>query len=404
MPSYTCDEVNNMFLAESGRIGPSLAKRVVPSGPWLNIIPRAQWEDGMGVVHNSMVWERTLPNNNGDEWVQMNPSDGAGTDQCTLTPEILKFGQTLRSMRKFTRNIRTDWFCVEDLRDDFSIAKMLGGVQSNLSQVTDYVWENRNQDEYIRLAEHKITENGSFDVNASSFNPATPPTSKLTVGTLRQVYQWLVADGVGIEGAIGTSDGGHPVLSLFTDMNTDLDLIQQDPAVRRDFQYSDPTKLSQPFGMAHSWDNYKHVFNRFQPRYEIVGGQYVRIQPYKEPESTTKGWKRQLNPAYIYASYADSIVVIPSVYTMQVPRPITSPGGGLKFDPVNYMGDFAWLNIKDVKCNPRGTKGFFDAVYTSASDPGQTWFGVVIRHKNCSPLRVLKSDCYERNYELVHSV
>lgn len=394
MAAYTCDAVNNLFLAESGRIGPNLAKKVSPSGPWISAVPSGEWVDGMGVVHSSLIWERTLPTNTGSEWTDNVPSDGASADQCQLTPETLAFGQTSRTMRRQSRNVRSPWFCLEDLRDDFSIGKMLDGVMTNLGYVTKYIWENRLQDEYIRLSEHKLTENGSFDISADTFDAASPPTSRLLNGTLEQVYTWLIEDGVAESGAIGTTEGGMPVLALFTDMNTDRDLIRQDPELRADFRYADPKKLIQPFGMARSWNNFKHVYNAFQPRYEIDGGAYVRVQQYKDPQAATKGTKRERNPAYTYATYADSIIMIPSVFTKQVPRPLSSLGGGLKFDPVNYMGDFAWLNIIDAVCNPRGQKGFFDAVFTSASDPGQTWFGVVIRHLNCPPLRALKPSCY----------
>lgn len=392
-PNYTCDQVSNAFLAESGRFGPNIAKKAIPAGPWLNAIPSGEWTDGMGLVHNSLVWERTLPTNTGSEWTDNAVSDGSN-DQCNLTPEELVFGQTSRSMRRQSREITTPWFCVEDLRDDFSIGKFLDGVRMNLTAVSEFVWQNRNQDEYIRLAEHKVTENASFNIEATSFDAANPPTSRLLNATLDQIYQYLLADGAAVDGSIGTTEGGNPVLSLFTDFNTDRDLIQQDPEMRQDFRYSDPKKLTAPFGIARSWNNYKHVFNSYQPRYEISGGAYVRVQQFKDAAATTKGSKREINPAYLYATYAMSIVVLPTVYTRLVPRPITSPGGGFKFDPVNYMGVFEWMNIKDVKCNRHGNKGFFDAVFTSASDPGQTWHGFAIMHLNCPPLRKLKPSCY----------
>lgn len=397
MPAYdyTCPEINAAFLIESGRLSGTLAKRLSPKGKWRNVIPFGKWTDGMGVVHNSVVWERTVPTNTGDEWTEMTPSDGE-TSQCDSDPEIIRHGQSTRSWRKFTRNIRTDWFCLEDLRDEYSIREMLTALKQNLGWVTHYVWENRLQDEYGRLAEHKITENGSFDIEGSSFNAATPPTSKLTVGTLRNIYQWLMADGAGEIGGVGLTTGGHPVLQLFTDMNTDVDLIQQDPELRQDFRY-DPAmvkQLTKAYGMERSWDGYQHVFNPFQPRYEIVDGAYVRVQPYKDPEAATKGYKQMLRKEYIYAKYADSFVVVPQVYEMEVPGPITDPGGGMNFKPIDYMGDFAWLNIQDVACNPRNLKGFWDAIFTSASKPGMTWFGFVVRHLNCAPRRS-GFNCYE---------
>lgn len=394
---YDCADIDNMLLAETGRyMQGTLARRLSPRGKWRNAIPFESWQDGMGVVHNSIVWERMVPTNDGDEWTQNTPSTGDNTSQCDLTPEIIEFGQSTRSWRKSSRNIRTDWFCLEDLRDDHRVKDMLDALQKNLGWVSHYVWENRIQDEYDRMAEHKLTENGAMDIEGTAFDAAHPPTSRLTSGTLRQIYQWLMADGAGEERAIGLTTGGHPVLQLFTDMNTDVDLIQQDPELRQDFRY-DPEKvkiLTRAYGMERSWDGYQHVFNPFQPRFEIVNGHYVRVQPYKDPETATKGKKQLLRKEYLYATYAKSYVVIPQVYTMEVPKAITNPGGNLSFKPIDYMGDFAWLNIQDAKCNPRNQKGFFDAIYASAARPMDTWFGFAIMHLNCPPIRK-GFNCYE---------
>lgn len=400
--NYTCDDVVNAFYAETGRIGPSLFRKNAPTGPWIASTPRDSWEDGMGFVVNNMMWERTVTDTeNGDEWVDAAPSDtgnvgggGIVADNCLPNPELLKFGQTLRSMRVQRRNVQTPDFCVEDLRADFAIAKMLDNVMQNLAFVSKWVWENRDQNEYIRLSEHKVTEKASFDIDGTTFNAASPPTSKLINGTLEQIYQYLIQDGANMDGSIGTTDTNQPVFSLFTDAATSRDLIRQDPELRADFRYADPACLIAPLGTARSYDGFKHVWNWIQPRYEIVGGAWVRVPPFLPAVAAGKGYKRDINPAYRYATYADSIVHIPGVYTQRVPKPITNPGGALKFDPVNYMGDFEFLVIKDKKCNPRGTKGFFDAIFASASDPGHTEHGFVIRHLNCPPLRTLKPSCY----------
>lgn len=394
---YTCEEIDNMFLAETGRyMQGKLAMRLSPRGKWRNAIPFEKWQDGMGVVHNSIVWERTVPTNDGDEWTENTPSTGTADSQCDLTPEIIEFGQSTRSWRKSSRNIRTPWFCLEDLRDDHRVKDMLNALQKNLGWVTHYVWENRIQDEYDRMIEHKATENNAFDIEGTAWDAANPPTSKLLVGTLRQFYQYFMADGAGEEGGIGLTTGGAPVLQLFTDFNTDIDLIQQDPELRQDFRY-DPEKaklLTRAYGMERSWDGYQHVFNPFQPRFEIVDGAYVRVQPFNDPVAATKGKKQTIRKEYIYATYAKSYIVVKNVFTMEVPNAITSPGGRLEFKAVDYMGDFAWLNIIDAKCNPRGQKGFFDAVFTSAARPEDTWFGAGLMHLNCPPLRT-GSDCYE---------
>lgn len=399
--TYTCDEVDNMLLAETGRyMQGKLARRLSPRGRWRNAIPFETWEDGLGIVHNSIVFERTVPTNTGSEWTTNTVSDGDASSQCDLTPEYIEFGQSTRSWQKSSRNIRTGWFCLEDLRDDHRVADMLNALQKNLGWVTHYVWENRIQDEYTRLAEHKITENGSMDIEATSFNAASPPTMQLTVGTLRRIYQYLMADGAGEEGGVGLTTGGHPVLQLFTDMNTDVNLSEINADRRNDFRYSNDRRdmLTKAYGMERSWDNYQHVYAPFQARWEIVNGAYVRVNPFKDPESATKGKKQMIRKEYLYAKYADHYVVIPQVFTMEVPKAITSPGGGQTYKAVDYMGDFAWLNIQDVRCNPRNQKGFFDAVFTSASKPMDTWFGFVIRALNCPAPRV-GVDCYNHTLQ-----
>ena len=394
---YTCDEVTDFFIRESGRIGGRMAAKKGVIGPWMAGTPRGTWEDGKGVVLNSLVFERTVPTDDGDEWGDMAPSD-TNQGQCDMDPEIIEFGQSTRSMRIQRRNIQTTDICVEDLRSDYEIAQVLSQMASNLEFATNYVWESRYRREYIRLAEHHVTENGSWDITQTSFNPANPPTSRLTNGTLERIYDYLILNGAAVDGSVGTSGGGRPVFDLYTDPNTSRDLRRQDPELREDFRFAFMGKgIDSPLlamrGDAFAFDGYRHVYD-FPFRYEIVGGQIRQVHPYADPVAASKGVKQDINPAYLYATYQKSVVHIPTLFRSLVPQPLSTMGGGVKFDAVSYMGDFDFLVIKDKKCNPRGQKGFFDAVFASASEPGNTWQGFVIDHLNCAPLRKLLPSCY----------
>lgn len=395
----SCDAINNLFVAMTNYIQPMMARKGAPSArPWQTSTPRSTWENGMGLIHNSLVFERTVPDDEGDEWVNAAFSDGSSADNCLQTPETIHFGQTNRTLRVQRRNIQTEEICVEDLRDDFQVTQVLEGVAANLDFVRNYVWESRDQSEYIRLCDHKITEKASFNIDASAFDLAgDPPTSRLTLGTLEQIYQRLIMEGAQGDGAVGYAmSSGMPVFQLFTDPNTSRDLIRQDESIREDFRFAFEgqgmnSPLIQALGTMHSFDGYRHVWNPFPQRFDLAGN---RVQPYDSASATTKGYKQNVRDAYTYAPYQISVVHIPTVFTQRVPTTITSPGGGLRFDPVSYMGDFKWLNITDKTCNPRGTKGFFDAIFASASDPGNTWLGFSIVHLNCPPLRNLKPSCY----------
>lgn len=388
---YDCPTIINAFIAETGRYVNEVAMKAIPYTPWLANTPRGEWRDGMGAVQNSIVWERTVPTDTGDEWTETVTSDGTAPDACDFNPELVHFGQTTRSMRKHKRYLQTEDFCIEDLRDDFMIEQFLRGVGRNLSAVSSYVWATRRRREYARLSDHKVTEKDDIDLNATSFPVGDPPTSRLLNGTLEQIYDYLYLDGAFTDGAIGTSGSGRRVATLITDANTSRDLIRQDPSLREDFRYAfsgmgENSPLLTAYGQGHSYNGFKHVIDYTQ-RWDIVNGAWVERHPYKGETATTKGYKQDLDDLYRYAEYQDSYIHIPTVYRELVPRPMSNPGGKFQFSPQTYMGEFDFKVILDRKCNPRGNKGFFDALFMSASEPGQTWHGFVIRHKNCIPSR-----------------
>lgn len=387
---YDCPTITNAFIQETGRYINDIAMKAIPYTPWLANTPRGEWRDGMGPVQNSIIWERTVPTDTGDEWTQTVTSDG-DANACLQDPEIVQFGQTTRSMRKFKRYIQTEDFCIEDLRDDFMIESFLRGVGRNLSGVSQYVWATRRRREYARLAEHKVTEKAAINLDATSFSAASPPTSKLLNGTLEQIYDYLKLNGAFVDGAVGTSASARPVFTLITDANTSRDLIRQDPDLREDFRYAfmgmtEKSPLITAYGESRAYNGFKHVID-YPQRWDIVGGAYVERHPYGAPTAATKGVKQELDPLYRYAEFQDSVIHIPSVYRELVPKPLSNPGGKFQFNPQTYMGEFDFKVILDKKCNPRGNNGFFDALFMSASEPGQTWHGFVIRHKNCLPAR-----------------
>lgn len=407
MPSYTCDAISNLFIAESGRFSGDLYRKLAPSSIWAANTPRGQWTDGMGKTLSNILFERTVPTSTtsktpgavDSKWVADAFSDG-NVDACLPTPEILDSGQTTRSYNIVARNLQSREFCVEDLRSDHDIVSMINALNSNFQWSTNYVWDDFDRSEYIRVADHKVTEsaNVGFNLDATSFDLVNnPPTSKLTVGTLEQMYDYLLWNGAGVE-VMGTNDTGRPILDLFTDATTQRDLIRQDPDLREDFRFAyEGQGVNMPLlksrGSAFTWNGYRFITDTFPERYNVSGATVTRVLPYKDVESTTKGFKQEVNPAYRFAQYQISVIHIASVFKQLVKQPISTLGK-FKFDPVKYTGDFQMLNIKDKKCNPRGTKMFLDAIFAAATEPGNTHLGVAIAHLNCPPIRKIYGSCY----------
>src|SRR4249920_671919 len=397
-----CENIKNAFYALTGQVSPRLYNRISINDPWVAYVEKGEWPTGMGYTINSMMLERTLTNSeNGTEWVNATPSGNldvaTANNNCLPVPELLSFGQTLTPFTMQRRNIQTENFCINDLQNDFMISQVLSNVMDQLETVTEWVWSNRFQNEYLNLAGHHINETGTGIIadSATRFTPQNIPTtatSRLVQGTLEQIYTQLVLDGaVATAGAIGKGANDQPIFALFTDAVTSRDLIRQDPELRMDFRYADPYKLINALGTPYSYNGFKHVWLKFPPRFDNNG---LRVYPYLPPTSTTVGFKTDVNPGYIYAKYQISFVFIPTVYTSLMERPSTAPGGGIKFDYASHMGEFQFLVITDKECNPRGELGFFDALYASASQPGQTYLGYAIAHLNCAPLRVPHTSCY----------
>ncbi len=400
MPSYTCDTVRDALFRLNSQYSNRIYGKGATYGPWVAGTPRAEWEDGMGLSMSNIMFERTVPTDDGDEWVDQAASDNISIDNCLQDPEILHFGQTTRSWRVQRRHLQTDDFCFEDLRSSFMYETFMGKVQDNLNFVSNFVWDNRDRDEYIRLSDHKVTEREVLDLDATSFSGANPPTRRLSWGTLESIYDYLEGEGVmSAGGAVGMGNKqGRPIIDLYTDSNTMRDLMRQDPELREDFRFAyEGTGVNSPLlqqrGSTFSYNGYRLVQDSNVKRFNVVGGNIVYVPKYlPATEDATKGWKQNQNGAWRYAQYQISVVHIPTVFTQRVPA-TKGPMAGMPFGAVSWMGDFEFLVIRDKKCNPKGNKGFFDANFGSASEPGMTHLGFAIAHKNCPPYRAALTSC-----------
>ena len=182
-----CENIKNAFYALTGQVSPRLYNKISINDPWVAYVEKGEWPTGMGYTISSMMLERTLTDSeSGSEWVNATPS-GSGdvatsNNNCLPTPELLSFGQTLTPFTMQRRNIQTENFCINDLQNDFMIAQVLGNVMDQLETVTEWIWSNRFQNEYLRLCDHNIVETGSgalSDVHATTpFTGATVPSHR----------------------------------------------------------------------------------------------------------------------------------------------------------------------------------------------------------------------------------
>lgn len=385
-----CNVLNDLFTRESGRIAPTIQKRMVGKSIFLDHIKRGPFPDGMGYIINVLTVERSFSTaNDGDAWTAVTPSTGSGNAACLPAVDTVGFGQTQRQFQLYRKALESSDICLEDLRTDFEIGQQLGASMDSLTGAVQWTLENHAINEYLAISGHLINVNSALTESTNgTFSIAFPPTSPLTQGVLDTVYNNMVRDTFG-DGAFGRS-GAAWVYALICSPETDRNLIRQNADIRQDYRYAFQgdqlnSPLLMPYGIDKSYGNYAHIIMPHMPRYDIVANAYVR-RNYWVSSSTTKGLKWEVNPLYLAAQYEVSIIFNPKVYEWLVPGAINSPGGQARYSTPDYFpATFTWKNIPDRVCNPDGTVGFYRAVLASASMPVHPEYGYAFLHLRCSP-------------------
>ena len=190
----TTYEVEQLLVRESGRIGPDIYRKTVDTSPWLKLTKQDSWPDEMGDTVSLMVYERSLPyDTNGalkTNWTNLasNPivgtaNDGDATDSGNAIAPLggtVEFGQTLRTYNLQHTSLNSPDVSLNDPRFPLKRKEQLSNIMQILTESTREVWIERYRDEYIRIAENKLT---ATSANAQS---AGSGTIDYTFGVARQ--------------------------------------------------------------------------------------------------------------------------------------------------------------------------------------------------------------------------
>jgi hypothetical protein len=410
----TFDDVEQLLVSESGRIGPDIYRKTVDTSPWLKLVQQDAWPDEMGHSVSVMVYERSLPYTTSALKTAWNPIvantinvGGNNADQNAIAPlgGVVEFGQTLRTYGLAHTALESPNLSLNDLRFPLKRKEQLSNIMQILTESTAEIWIQRYRDQYTEVAENKIlaipsgavaANSGTIDYSVGAArqvnghfplpNSETYATSNVTVLsqlTLDKVYMDLLRNGAGAN-AYDRQNGAPVFLAIMSPETSDM-LIKSEAAIRQDFRWSDRvSELLAPLGVQRTYRNYHHLVDAFNPRwnYTTAGG-WARVYPFVRVANTgtgRQGYKYDLNAAYTAAEYEDTIIFVPEVFTSLVPKPL-SIGNGMEFSPQNYRGEFTWKNILDRATNPDGTLGYFRAIFSNGAKPVFPHQGYVIRHK-----------------------
>lgn len=395
-------DINPLLLTEANRIGPDIYQKTLNSSPWNKLIKQSAWLDEMGTEITVPTYERTLPADpltwstvTYNTGTALSPGDNPSNNEGTCLPpnQVIPFAQSMRTYNLQHTSLNSPPICVNDLRFAFKRQEQLRMMFNVLTQNTDYAWQDRNRNEYFRNCGHKaiarsgLPENTSLSLDPNSIStqmfPAQLPTSYLTQGILSAIRMKMIRDGAGIN-PLGMVNGA-PQFSIILSSEASDRIIRDNGPIQEDFRYAKPSELLAPLGVERSYRGFYHMIDDFMPRYNWTGAAWSRVLPYSG-SAATYGTKQDISSAYENAQYEVALVFHQDVMESLIPKPITSPGGNTKFNPVTYRGEWSWKNIIDATDNPDGTIGFFRGLFSSGTKPIRPEWGWAILYQRCGDM------------------
>lgn len=389
----SCDAVVDYLVRETGRFGPDMFNRVFNISPWVKLIRRGVFPDGMGHTISVLTYERSVPTAAEPAWLPMTVTDGDISEGGLCLPPAQKvaIASTTRNYNLARRVLEGPDFCVENIRFSFQLRDQLESVIRILSEYAMTEWEIRDRHEYLRLVKWKVTLDGGLTTSTATTAPyfSGCPTSVLVQGVLNRWRVRLLRDGANMS-ALGRANGA-PILTLITDAETSEHLIFNNADIRDDLRWGKPNELLAPFGVERSYRGFYHLIDNYPIRGNCTGGVFTEVAAFTnvagayQGTAATKGNKTEVADAWNQAGTTVSFIFDPMVLEQLIPRPITNPHPRFQFNAVNYMGDWQVRNIIDRVCNPDGTILFHRGILASASKPIHPERGVAFLHLRCDP-------------------
>jgi len=425
-------DIDSVLVQEANRIGADIHAENVHTSPWVDLIPKGSFPEGMGYRLQSLIYERALPTNAAQDTIGLSWGDFAGpsgfksgqdhSGQVSGTGGLLNdsvsdyHGPLANDATGGDANTgpsRIDWqkrlepyslkratvwspeINVDDLRFAAHRNEQLSASFDALAEGVRYGWEERYRDEYQRVCNFAIECVAATNVTTTSltggnaddkFDNAVPgSTLNIGNGVLDKIYNAMIRAGGGKK-AYGM-ENGRPVFALVLSSEASYTL-QTEGNIRLDLQDSSRVdELLAPLGVSKGFRGFYHIIDDLAPRYKVAAtsgsdpsgvaytdGDFVRVEPYTISSSVIVP-----NSAYeaATAKFEVAFVLHKEVMEALIPNPV-SGSNGATFDPVDYSGKFHWVNIKSVDLNPLGTVGNFLGVLASATKPLKTKFGYAI--------------------------
>jgi hypothetical protein len=406
-------------------IGDAIYSKTLNTSFWNALTPKTTLPVGQGDKLVSLVYDASLPTTAangttvGVNWTAVGQDPQSATvlnsstngqlnvgaaENVVGATEGLAYAKWTKKMLDYSlyiTRIKSPWLDVNDFRTAAGIQKQVAALMKALTGTVRWAWERRHQTEYektagwlvsCRTASTPILSNVNLDgdsdnddlffgapltsvrfLTSSSSDGDVTPTAYISNGVLDAVYDRLRII-TPPEEAWG-NDNGQPVFALVISSKASL-ALKRESGIRDDVRKSSfVDSLLKPLGVQESFRGFYHMTQPDMPRFTMSAGILTRVEPLDE--------KGNYNSAYDTATYEAAYVVHKEVLECQVPTP-TVLAPGVNFNPVNYMGDWTFVNNKDNVANILGDKGYYFGTLASATKPKNYEYGYVIIYDRTS--------------------
>ena len=386
----SCESINDNFQRETGRIALGTYRLGLYKDPYLRFVTQSAFPDHMGAIVTNTIAQRTVAVGSGWEDVGVT-GVSSETNSCLAPVKTVGYAFDQKTFRLRHQAIESNWICLEDVRTS---AFPIDDVNNYIKILADNVnkeWIERYDNDYLAFSTKVSVEPGlSESTSTSGFTSALPaPTSVLTLGVLREIYDRLYQDNAGDDGDAVTDDGS-PVFNVFAERATIENLIKLNDDVRQDIRWSD--RVNDLLGAngssllpKKSYGGYVFHSRPFPKRFNDNGsGGYTEVAPYVSAGASVNGQNKYIiNPAYKAAKYTSTVIFHPKAMEWLVPNPNLKVGK-LVYDAQNYRGDFRWINEYDKNCNPDKNSGYWRAKMACAVKQIFPQWGYYILHLRCN--------------------
>lgn len=372
MPSL--ENINNFFIQSINQFQEPIYNWVWITNPYISLFNRAEFEPLEGLIPQVNTTTAEQPTAYPFDLANLEIGDGTGSS-CDVDADIINYGYITRNYRLQVDAKETPTICLTDLQFDWQAAQTVGNLQNNLKQYATTWWSDWYRVQNIGMINNKISTlaSGAVDTAQNSnynYSGLDVPTTQLSWDHLNPLYDIMAQLG-GSLNAVGMSEG-NPLYALGVGPGYKRKLWQTDTQTRDTVNWGDAFQNFQARGINTSINGYIPNLDLYPMRFDE---NMVPIYPF-ENYDVTKGRGFRVNPDWYTAGrgglavYEQFTILCKDIYEVR-PRPVgPRQYANATFDTVlNYIGDFYWINNKDMDQNILGNKGFYRMDFQVAAKP-----------------------------------